>query len=213
MASSACPSTTRRSRDRPARTRRDRPSSCCPRRTAGTSGTRTSLRTFSPSAVFAEESVVARARDHVVAAGPPQPHERVGILDRDRREEQAVHHAEERRVGADAKRQRDDDDRGPALGLEEDADGVTKISDHRGTLVARRRRPRRPDLSGRAWTFRSGVMDHRRPPNNGTVRGTPDLKVGPTCGARFSRAPTAPCPVRSRRASRRRRCRRRATRR
>src|SRR4029079_6221299 len=78
-----------------------------------------------------DRPVVARAGDHVVASVPPEAHEGVGVLNGNRREEQAVDHAEERRVGADTERQREDNDRRPALVAEQDAKRVAQVLEHR----------------------------------------------------------------------------------
>ena len=79
-------------------------------------------------------AVVARAGDHVVAAAPAEAHQRARVLDGDLRQQQRVDAAENRRVGADAQGQREDDDGRPALGMEQHARRVAKILEHSGLL-------------------------------------------------------------------------------
>ena len=50
------------------------------------------------------------------------------MLDRDGRQQQAFDGAEERRVGANAERKRDDDDARPGLVVQQPADGMAQIS-------------------------------------------------------------------------------------
>ena len=67
---------------------------------------------------------------HLVAAHRAQSNQPVGVGDWHLPEQQAVHRAEQRGVGADAERQRDKDDRRPAPGLQHHPRGESKVSDH-----------------------------------------------------------------------------------
>src|SRR5207247_7684654 len=108
------------------------------------------------SGIFGRETVVAGARDHVVAPRISQAHERVWIVHRQFFQEQPVDGAEERRVRADTERERDHDDSRPAFGLEQHPYPVTQISEHVATDYRKSRLTRR-DCGP---TIRADVEEH-----------------------------------------------------
>src|SRR5713226_7414509 len=73
------------------------------------------LHSFFRRGYLTREPVVAGVGCHIVATGPFQPYQRIGIPDGELLQEQAVDGAEECRVGANPERERRDDDRRPAL--------------------------------------------------------------------------------------------------
>ena len=94
--------------------------------------------------VGAREAVIARVRRHVVAACPLQPDETVGISDRELPQKQAVDRAEERRVRADAERERDDHNGGPAFVARQRPSAVPEIAKHAHLSCVARLSTRRP---------------------------------------------------------------------
>ena len=116
-----------------------------------------------------------------VVAAPAQAHETVGVGHRQRPEEHAVDGAEERGVGADAQRERDQHHERPAPGLPQHPDRMTKVVQHLSTSTeasgpeSRPRRVRRWfKRTARTVTLRS-VDGSERPP----VRSSKSLSTTP----------------------------------
>jgi hypothetical protein len=95
-----------------------------------------------------DETVVARTRAHVIAPDASQPYEAVRFPDRHLGEQEAVDGAEDGRVRANPERERQNDDRRPPLGMQQHADSVAQILQHRSS-----RSPCGPTCQVRGWSM------------------------------------------------------------
>ena len=86
---------------------------------------------LAPARVRRREAVDEDIGPHLIGTRISESDERVRIADRQLLEQQPVDRAEQRGVGADAEREGDEDDGGPALGPQEHARGEAKILQHR----------------------------------------------------------------------------------
>jgi hypothetical protein len=84
-----------------------------------------------PGRVTGRRPIAAPAAHHLVLAGPANPDEPFGFRNADRSKQQTIDAAEQRRIGANPQRQRQQDNRSPSLCLKQLANGKFQVLKHR----------------------------------------------------------------------------------
>ena len=111
------------------------------------------------------EPVVARIGGHVIASRGSQAHQRIRVADGERAQQHPVDGGEDRRIRADADRQRQHHNGRPSPGLHQHPQTVAKVSQHDEAIIKRRADGRSGNKAGfRCQMFGDGTIDPVRGP-------------------------------------------------